>query len=77
MRLTRGITPTPVTDIVRADEPERTIPAPAAAELYNLEVDPLEKEDLADAEPVRLSNMLSSLESWFEEVELERTRETE
>lgn len=69
--------PEQFTDIVRADEPERTIPAPAAAELYNLEVDPLEKEDLADAEPVRLSNMLSSLESWFEEVELERTRETE
>jgi arylsulfatase A-like enzyme len=59
-------------DIVREDEPERTIPDSASPELYNLESDPLEKEDLAKEEPAILSNMLSRLESWFEDVEFER-----
>ena len=40
--------------------------------LFDLEVDPREQNDLADAEPGRAASLLRELESWFEEVEAER-----
>lgn len=66
--------PDQFTDIVRTQEPERTVPAPEAPELYNLYEDPLELKDLARLEPARLSRMKLALETWFEDVESERRR---
>lgn len=54
-------------------EPNRiAIPEPPRPELYNIADDPLEQNDLADAEPARVSRMLAELETWFEEVETDR-----
>ena len=47
---------------------------PAALELYNIDDDPLEQNNLATAEAERASRMLRQMESWFEEVEAERRR---
>ena len=64
--------PESVPDLDRSPEPEREIPPPPPAELYNLATDPVEHNDLADAEPETASRLLGMLESWFEEVEAER-----
>jgi arylsulfatase A len=53
--------------------PEQDLPRPAAPQLFNLADDPNETQDLADAEPDRLSRMLADLEQWFHEVETERS----
>jgi arylsulfatase A len=45
---------------------------PLPAELYNLREDPEEKHNLAEAQPQRVTRMLSELERWFEEVEADR-----
>ena len=55
-----------------AGGPERTIPEPPPAELYNIADDPLEEHDLAAAEPERVSSLLAELERWFESVEADR-----
>ncbi len=47
--------------------PERVIPTPAAAELYNIQDDPLEQHNLAAQQPERVAHMRSTLETWFEE----------
>ncbi|MBC7286601.1 MAG: arylsulfatase [Armatimonadetes bacterium] len=60
------------TDVARWPEPERQIPEPPPAELYNIAADPLEKNNLAEVEPDRARRMLRELETWFEEVEAER-----
>jgi len=60
------------TDICRDPEPERQVPPPPPAELYNIDQDPLEQHDLAKSEPERAAKMLCKLETWFEEVEAER-----
>jgi arylsulfatase A-like enzyme len=60
------------TEIARTPEPAREIPMPPPARLYNLALDPLERRDLAAAEPARAASMLQALETWFEEVEAER-----
>jgi len=52
--------------------PERILPPPPPAELYNIEQDPLELHDLADVEPQRVARMMCELETWFEEVESDR-----
>jgi len=59
-------------DIVRLPEPERTVPAPPPAQLFNLASDPSENHDLAAVEPARVTRMESELARWFEEVEAER-----
>lgn len=60
------------TDICRDPEPERDVPPPPPPELYNIDRDPLERHDLAEAEPERAARMLRQLETWFESVEAER-----
>ena len=53
--------------------PPREIPADRPTpELYNLAEDPLEQNDLAEADPDRVSRMCRDIEQWFEEVEAER-----
>jgi arylsulfatase A len=59
-------------DICRDPEPERDVPPPPPPELYNIDQDPLERHDLAEAEPERAARMLRQLETWFESVEAER-----
>jgi arylsulfatase A len=57
-----------------ADDPEPSrddLPIPRP-ELYNIAEDSLERSDLSEVEPSRLSRMLRDLESWFEEVESDR-----
>ncbi len=46
---------------------------PLDPELYNITLDPLESENLADKYPGRVSSMLNQLENWFEDVEKERS----
>jgi arylsulfatase A len=58
--------------ILRDPEPEREVPSPPPAELYNIAVDPLEQENLAEEHPDRVHRMLRELETWFEEVEADR-----
>jgi arylsulfatase A len=64
--------PETVTELMSDPEPNRIIPYPPAPQLYNIASDPFEKTDLAFSEPDRVSVMLSSLESWCEEVEYDR-----
>ena len=42
------------------------------AQLFNLSSDPLERNNLAEQYPERVSRMTNQLAAWFEEVELER-----
>lgn len=53
-------------------EPPRTVPPPAAPELYNIALDPLEKTNLAAAHPDIAGRLLRDLETWFEDVEQDR-----
>jgi arylsulfatase A-like enzyme len=52
--------------------PRIRMPPPEPPELYDLAADPFEQNNLADAHPDRVSRMLSSLETWFEDIEAER-----
>lgn len=58
--------------LISDPEPETLIPAPPPPELYNIAQDPLERNDVADAEPERVKRMLAELEDWFEGVEADR-----
>jgi arylsulfatase A len=58
--------------LVREPEPPRDVPPPPPPELYNIAEDPLEATDLAARHPHRVHQLLSQLETWFEEVERER-----
>lgn len=66
MRTARKFSPTP--------PPEIAYPAPGKPELYNLENDPCEKNNLADCEPAKVSKMYTELEAWFNQVEGERLK---
>ena len=66
--------PERVTELMSDPDPELVIPPPAATELYNVEEDPLEENNLAQQEAPRTARMLVELENWFEEVEAERQR---
>ncbi len=58
--------------IVLEPLPLPELPDPPPPELYNLDDDPEERTNLADAHPERVRTMLRALESWFEEVEADR-----
>jgi arylsulfatase A-like enzyme len=64
--------PENVTELLPDSDFDRIIPDPPAPELYNIESDPSETQNLALSEPDRCSRMLSEIETWFEEVESER-----
>ena len=66
--------PEEVTEVLDWPEPEWIVPAPPAPELFNLDQDPLEENDLSLHLPGRVAKMNISLENWFEEVESERQR---
>ena len=66
--------PDEVTDLMSEPDPELIVPPPADLELYNIDDDPLEQNNMASSEPERASRMLGALEGWFEEVEAERRR---
>ncbi|MBT3295860.1 MAG: sulfatase-like hydrolase/transferase [Verrucomicrobia bacterium] len=62
-----------------ADRPPDAVGYPAYLDepaapplLFNLASDPLEKQDLADEHPERVSRMMGELENWFEDVEQDR-----
>lgn len=57
--------------ILRGAEPQRALPEPPEAELYNLKEDPLEQDNVAGEQPERVRDLLGMLESWFEMVERE------
>jgi arylsulfatase A-like enzyme len=59
-------------DIRRGPDPARDVPPPPPAQLFNIDDDPLEQHDLAQAEPARVEKMLAELETWFEAVEADR-----
>lgn len=54
------------------EEPPRQVPPPPPPELYNIALDPLERQNLAAQYPQVVQRLLSELETWFEEVEAER-----
>jgi arylsulfatase A len=54
--------------------PDRTMPPPPPAQLFDVEADPSEEHDLATSEPLRVARMKSELGTWFEEVEADRRR---
>ena len=58
--------------IIRGPDPDREVPPPPPAELYNIAEDPLERENLAAAHPERVRRMVRALEAWFEQVEADR-----
>jgi arylsulfatase A len=64
--------PENITEKFNWPEPKKIVPEPPAPELYDLSVDPGETNDVAAANPVIASQMLTQLEAWFEEVESER-----
>ncbi|KPK65962.1 MAG: hypothetical protein AMK73_01345, partial [Planctomycetes bacterium SM23_32] len=64
--------PESVTDICRDPEPERRMPEPPMALLFNVAEDPYEQDDLARSEPDRVARMGAALDAWFAEVEAER-----
>ncbi|MCG2659120.1 MAG: sulfatase-like hydrolase/transferase [Kiritimatiellae bacterium] len=59
--------------LVKDPEPPRSVPEPPPPELYNIVNDPLEKANLMDRHPDIVHRLLRELETWFEEVERERT----
>ena len=50
----------------------RQLPEPGAAQLFDIDADPLEKIDLAETFPNITSRMTLDLDNWFEAVEAER-----
>ena len=51
---------------------ERLLSSPCKPELYNINDDPYENDNLAEQYPEQLAKMKFDLENWFEEVETER-----
>ena len=64
--------PENVTELMNNPDPQRVIPDPPPPELYNIQDDPLEEHNLAEAHPQRTARMLRDLETWFEEVDAQR-----
>lgn len=57
--------------------PDRNIPEPEDALLFNLDDDPYESRDLAAELPDRISAMQREMDRWFDEVENERRRRSD
>ena len=55
-------------DVISEPQPERVIPEPQPALLFNIAEDPFERKDLAAQHPQRASRMQTQLESWFIDV---------
>ncbi len=55
-------------------DPVYLVPEPPRPELFNIADDPLEKTNLADAHPQRVTRMTNDLDNWFATVEIERVR---
>ena len=72
MDLDAKYNPDKYTDIMRAPEPDRALPASPAPQLFDLIDDPFERQDLASSQAERVHRMEKELAAWFEEVELER-----
>jgi len=51
---------------------EQNVPPPEIPQLFNIEEDPQEKEDLAAQYPDRFTKMKAELETWFDSVEADR-----
>ena len=66
--------PEEITGLMGDADTNLIIPPPAEVELYNIEDDPLEKNNIAAADPQRVGRMVSALDDWFAEVEVERSR---
>ena len=60
------------TELTPYDDSFRNIPPPRPAQLYNLEDDPLERNDLAASRPDLAARLTADFERWFAEVETER-----
>ncbi len=54
--------------IITDQDPHRELSAPLEPELYSIGDDPGELKDLAAEHPQRVARMLSSLDSWYEQV---------
>ena len=59
-------------NIVPFDDSFRVIPPPPPAELYNIEDDPFERNNLANKYPRLAERLTADYEKWFLEVETER-----
>ena len=66
--------PENVTELMGDPDPVRVIPAPMPTELYNIDTDPLEMNNVASEHPERVGRMLTDLENWFETVDAERAQ---
>jgi arylsulfatase A len=64
-------------EIVREEMPCVEVTDPPAPQLFDLQADPGEQNDLADAEPERTVKMTRELETWFERVEADRASITD
>jgi arylsulfatase A len=60
--------PSALTDIITDPFPERTLPPPPPAQLFDVVADPMEQNDLADAQPQRAARMEAELAAWFADV---------
>ena len=63
-----------MTELMGDPDPVRVIPEPMPTELYNIETDPLEVNNVASEHPERVRRMLTELENWFETVDAERAQ---
>ncbi|TFB51066.1 sulfatase-like hydrolase/transferase [Cryobacterium tagatosivorans] len=59
---------------VSSERPRLRWPTPSDPQLYNLDLDPEERHDVAASYPERAAAMRRVLETWFTEVERDRTR---
>jgi arylsulfatase A len=60
--------PTAIESIVTDPFPERTVPPPPPAQLFDVAADPMEEHDLAAAQPARVARMEAELGAWFADV---------
>lgn len=49
-------------------DPDEVIPAPLPPQLFRLDVDPYEQNDLAASYPDKVKNMCSEMNTWFEKI---------